>query len=157
MKKGDTTEIYQDPITRLQYEGEATLLKCLDDDMGWYEGEVLQHWQVQFDGNEEFPVNRYILVKLAPAGDEWPDYYQDTGCKFFPSCLNCPLPQCLYDNPALVREHQVNEHTADNVKLYKIMQSEGLSVEQAAVRFNVTVRTIYRRVRSAKEWEALAS
>ena len=25
-------------------------------------------------------------------------YYPDTGCKEAPSCLDCPLPQCVHDS-----------------------------------------------------------
>ena len=30
-----------------------------------------------------------------------PEYaaYQDTGCELAPSCLNCPLARCKYDEP----------------------------------------------------------
>ncbi len=33
--------------------------------------------------------------------DQSPEYYhyEDTGCEVSPSCLNCPLPQCKYDDP----------------------------------------------------------
>ena len=28
------------------------------------------------------------------------DYFPDNGCSIAPSCLNCPLPFCRYDDPA---------------------------------------------------------
>ena len=29
-------------------------------------------------------------------------HYEDTGCEASDSCLDCPLPQCRYDDPGLV-------------------------------------------------------
>ena len=29
---------------------------------------------------------------------DYPDYYKDTGCDEYPSCLNCPLEKCKYDH-----------------------------------------------------------
>ena len=33
--------------------------------------------------------------------DLLPEYchYQDEGCEYADACLNCPFPQCLYDEP----------------------------------------------------------
>ncbi|GIT13834.1 MAG: hypothetical protein CM1200mP35_06540 [Chloroflexota bacterium] len=33
-------------------------------------------------------------------------YYEDTGCEVSQACLNCPLPQCKYDDPARFQRHQ---------------------------------------------------
>ena len=29
-------------------------------------------------------------------------HYEDTGCEVSDSCLDCPLPMCRYDDPAMV-------------------------------------------------------
>ena len=33
-------------------------------------------------------------------------HYEDTGCEVSQACLNCPLPQCKYDDPDWFRHHQ---------------------------------------------------
>ncbi len=33
-------------------------------------------------------------------------HYEDTGCEVSLSCLNCPLPQCKYDDPAWFQRYQ---------------------------------------------------
>ena len=33
-------------------------------------------------------------------------HYEDTGCEVSPSCLNCPLPQCKYDDPDGSKRHR---------------------------------------------------
>lgn len=45
---GAIVTIYADPITELQREGEAKLLKCTDRDFGVYNGVQLERWQVEF-------------------------------------------------------------------------------------------------------------
>lgn len=65
-------------------------------------------------------------------------YYRDTGCELAPRCLACPLPQCRYDLPpkraqALLRA----------AKLRPLL-AEGLTVDEAAARLDVSRRTIFR-------------
>ena len=33
-------------------------------------------------------------------------YYPDTGCNLSPSCLECHLPACKYDDPGVVPNKQ---------------------------------------------------
>ncbi len=68
-------------------------------------------------------------------------HYEDTGCEVSPSCLNCPLPQCKYDD---LIWYQRNRRLAKDFQVVTTMQREKLSVEAAAERFSVTVRTIFR-------------
>ena len=41
--------------------------------------------------------------------DEIPDlgaiYRKDSGCRYSPRCLDCPLPKCVYDNPPKPESH----------------------------------------------------
>lgn len=75
-------------------------------------------------------------------------HYEDTGCEVSPSCLNCPLPQCKYDDPLWF---QRNRRLAQDLRMITTMRSEALTVEQAAERFSVTVRTIFRVLRRCRE------
>ncbi len=70
--------------------------------------------------------------------------YRDTGCEVSRSCLNCPLPQCKYDNPTWFQHHR---RMARDFKVLNAMRSEELTVEEAAQRFSVTARTIFRILR----------
>ena len=71
-------------------------------------------------------------------------HYRDTGCKDagVPSCLDCPLPRCVEEMSnaelaAFRRERKWQEWA-------RTIRAESLPVEEAAERFGVTVRTIYR-------------
>ena len=75
-------------------------------------------------------------------------HYEDTGCDVSSSCLNCPLLQCKYDDPTWFQRHR---RIARDLKVRLTMQSESLTVEEAAERFSVTVRTIFRIMRRCRE------
>ena len=53
MKKGDRVKIYQKPITRESYEGEATLVEQVRPDVG----DGLSIWLVHFDN--DYPGEHY--------------------------------------------------------------------------------------------------
>ena len=85
--------------------------------------------------------------------DAVPEFYQyeDTGCEVSPSCLHCPLPRCKYDDPIWYQKHR---RLAKDLKVLTIMQLEDLTVEEAAERFSVAVRTIFRIMRRCREASA---
>lgn len=68
-------------------------------------------------------------------------YYEDTGCEVSTACLDCPLPQCKFDDPVW---YQRNRRMARDFQVMYTIQQESLSVEEAAERFSVTVRTVFR-------------
>ncbi len=75
-------------------------------------------------------------------------HYEDTGCEVSLSCLNCPLPQCKYGDPAWFQRYQ---RLSKDLIVLTAMQSENLTVDEAAERFSVTVRTIFRIMRRCRE------
>ena len=89
-------------------------------------------------------------ITSSPILDDVPEFYhyEDTGCEVSASCLNCPLPQCKYDDPAWF---QRNRRLARDFKIWAAMQQEDLAVEGAAERFSVTVRTIFRIMRRCRD------
>ena len=91
-------------------------------------------------------------LSAKPLLDAVPEFYhyEDTGCEVSPSCLNCPLPQCKYDDPTWFQRHR---RIARDMKVWSTMQAESLSVEEAAERFSVTVRTVFRMMRRCREAE----
>ena len=82
--------------------------------------------------------------------DQGPEYYhyEDTGCEVSPSCLTCPLPQCKYDDPVWFQRHR---RLARDLKVWSTMQFERLTADEAAQRFSVTVRTIFRITRRFRD------
>jgi hypothetical protein len=89
-------------------------------------------------------------LTASPRVDVVPEFYhyEDTGCEVSDSCLDCPLPRCKYDDPAWYQKHR---RLAKDLKVLAVMQAENLSVEEAAERFSVTVRTIFRIMRRCRE------
>ena len=83
--------------------------------------------------------------KTAPSDsmDAVPEFchYEDTGCEVSEACLNCPLPQCKFDDPVW---YQRNRRLARDFQVMYTIQQERLSMEEAAARFSVTVRTVFR-------------
>ena len=89
-------------------------------------------------------------ITSTPALDAVPEFYhyEDTGCEVAAACLDCPLPQCKYDDPAWF---QRNRRLARDFKIWSAMQQYDLTVEEAAERFEVTVRTIFRIMRRCRD------
>ena len=75
-------------------------------------------------------------------------HYEDTGCEVSASCLDCPLPQCKYDDPEWFQRQR---RMARDLTVWSTMQSEDLTVEEAAARFSVTVRTVFGIMRRCRE------
>ena len=67
--------------------------------------------------------------------------YRDSGCEVSPSCLECPLPACKYDDPAAYHR-QIREDRDREVVDAKCDQ--GKTVSQIASHFGLSQRTIHR-------------
>ncbi len=67
--------------------------------------------------------------------------YKDNGCEVSPSCLQCPLPQCKYDNPGWL-QRQVRQQRDGEV--LEVKRSRGLTAPQLAQHFGVSQRTVHR-------------
>jgi len=83
------------------------------------------------------------MRKNEPVLDRLPESmaFRDTGCDVHPSCLTCPLPQCRYDEPGW---RQREERTERDVEIVRMRGRLGLSVEELAMRFGVSTRTVHR-------------
>ena len=77
-----------------------------------------------------------------------PEYcrYQDEGCEVADSCLNCPLPVCIYDEPGgkqrLVKRQRARE-------MARLFTNEGKGVKELAQIFGVSQRTVQRALKVA--------
>ena len=74
---------------------------------------------------------------------------KEDGCRYSPSCLTCPLPQCKHDmgQGGLARYLKGKAKQERVATIYR----EDLTAEEAAERFGITVRTVYRMLVRARE------
>jgi hypothetical protein len=79
-----------------------------------------------------------------------PEYchYQDNGCEFADSCLDCPFPDCLYDQPG--GKQRWLKALRDEAVL-RLFNDQGKKVKELAVMFGVSRRTIQRILKQAKD------
>jgi len=75
-----------------------------------------------------------------------PEYchYRDEGCEYADSCLNCPFPKCLYDEPR-GRQRWLKE--LRNSEINRLF-SGGWGVSELAGMFGVSQRTIQRALKN---------
>jgi len=73
--------------------------------------------------------------------------YEDKGCELFPSCLNCPFPHCIKEEP-WGRERWLKRSRAERMRELK---QEGKSVKEIARIFEVSPRTVQRALKTTGE------
>ena len=83
------------------------------------------------------------LRRGTPLVDQMPELYpyRDDGCELSPSCLNCPLPRCKYDDPGWIQRERRRKRDA---AVLKARHHDRLTVPQLAQRFRVSERTVFR-------------
>ena len=72
--------------------------------------------------------------------------WRDEGCEFFPSCLNCPLPKCVEDEPRGQQRLRMAARKRRMTELRRI----GKSVKEIAELFGVSRRTVQRALKNKK-------
>ncbi|MBI4220343.1 MAG: helix-turn-helix domain-containing protein [Chloroflexi bacterium] len=90
------------------------------------------------------------MMALAPVrSDTLPENstYRDDGCDVSPTCLDCPLPVCKYDDPDFLRR---TARSARDRAILATRKVEGLSVPALAARFGVSTRTVHRVLQSER-------
>jgi len=73
--------------------------------------------------------------------------YEDRGCELFPSCLNCPFPHCIREEP-WGKEKFLKRRRAERMLKLK---EEGKSVGEIARIFELSTRTVQRWLNTVKE------
>ena len=70
--------------------------------------------------------------------------YLDTGCKLYPSCLDCPLPVCAEDIES--EERITPKQRAKYIRNNRIMKlvDQGKNIRSIAREIKVSVRTVQR-------------
>ena len=66
--------------------------------------------------------------------------WRDEGCALFPSCLNCLLPRCIYDEPR--GKHRLR--TAARDRRMAELRQKGKSSKEIAELVGVSERTVQR-------------
>jgi len=76
-----------------------------------------------------------------------PEYchYRDEGCEFAGSCLNCPFPKCIYEEPRGRQRWLKGQRDREIVRRFYI---EGRGVKELALMFNVSQRTVQRSLKN---------
>jgi hypothetical protein len=77
-----------------------------------------------------------------------PEYcrYRDEGCDLSCSCLSCPFPNCLYEEPG-GRQRWVKILRAR--EMARLFTTKGKSVRELALIFGVSPRTVQRALKVA--------
>ena len=93
----------------------------------------------------------YAMNAVAPSprriAEPRNDIYQDTGCEVAGACLECPLSRCKFDDMEWFIKYRRMAH---DLRMAAAIHGEGLSIEQAAERFSITPRTVFRVLRRCR-------
>lgn len=94
-------------------------------------------------------------VARRPREDALPEHveYRDEGCDLFASCLGCPLPRCRYDAPGGART-MLNRVRDEEIRRLHCQQA--MAVDELAMRFRVSRRTVFRVLQQLRRVEAAA-
>jgi hypothetical protein len=68
-------------------------------------------------------------------------HYRDEGCELAASCLNCPFPECIYD------EHGGKQRLLKkqrDIEIARLFNEEKKSIKELAQIFHLSIRTIQR-------------
>ena len=68
--------------------------------------------------------------------------YEDTGCDLAPSCLECPLALCKYDDPKQGQRSRTLMRDMEIMRLF----ANGMKISVIAREVNISDRTVYRVV-----------
>ena len=72
-------------------------------------------------------------------------HYRDEGCEFADSCLNCPFPKCIYDEPGGKQHWLKRQRDREMVRLFYV---GGKRVKELALTFGVSQRTVQRTLKN---------
>jgi len=96
-----------------------------------------------------------LLVRAMTTNQKIPEFveslpddcnWQDRGCDLFPSCLSCPLPRCIEDEPRGRQRLKLLTRASQMAQLKR----QGKSSVEIANLFHVSKRTVQRAISSGK-------
>lgn len=71
-------------------------------------------------------------------------HYRDEGCELTGSCLTCPFPGCIYDQPSGRQRWLKKARDREMVRLFTTC---GKGIRELALEFGVSVRTVQRALK----------
>lgn len=82
---------------------------------------------------------------MSAGNGQAPEYanWSDSGCDLNPSCLECPLPRCVEEEPRGRQKMRMGART----KAMLAMRRQGQTVKEIAACFSLSVRTVQRAFR----------
>ena len=98
-------------------------------------------------------------MRLEECGTELdlpPEYchYRDEGCEFASSCLHCPLPKCIYDQPRGRQRWLKRQRDREIVRQFT---TGGKGVKELAAMVGISQRTVQRRLNTVNKGVRLGS
>ena len=104
--------------------------------------------ELEISGSSGLDSGPFQENRLNGEPDLQPEYchYKDEGCEMADSCLNCPFPRCIYDEPG-GRQHW-RKRLRDS-EIDRMLGSEGKGVKELASVFGVSQRTIQRALKNS--------
>jgi hypothetical protein len=96
------------------------------------------------------PIRELQVMELKTITEAEPDllpehcHYRDEGCELAESCLNCPFPECIYDEPGGKQKLLKEQRDTEIIRLF---ENEKKSVKELAKVFNLSTRTIQRTLK----------
>ena len=72
--------------------------------------------------------------------------YVDEGCEVSPLCLECPLPQCKYDDPYWYQQYRRAQRDHEVIAAQK---HDGMNIRNLAMKFQMSERSIFRILKRA--------
>lgn len=91
--------------------------------------------------NEDFAGDAGVNLDLPPEYCQ----YHDEGCELADSCLNCPFPECIYDEPRGKQRWLKRLRAREMVRLFT---TKGKGVRELAILFAVSQRTVQRALKT---------
>jgi len=74
-------------------------------------------------------------------------HYRDEGCDLADSCLNCPLPRCIYDQSG--GKQRWLKRLRDR-EIIRLAGTGGKGVKELAMMFRLSQRTVQRALKRVK-------
>jgi hypothetical protein len=84
--------------------------------------------------------------------DLLPEYchYRDEGCELYESCLLCPFPYCIREETRGKRRQAKEQRAREIIRLHC---KKGRTVGELAAIFKISLRTVYRILKSGNRPE----
>jgi DNA-binding transcriptional ArsR family regulator len=74
-------------------------------------------------------------------------HWKDEGCELFPSCLGCPMPRCIEEEPRGKQRLRMQSRA----EAMAALRDSGRTVGEIAAACNVSIRTVQRALAKLKK------